>query len=199
MMRCVIAVSVLVPLVIACGQPDSAARSAAPTPAPGAAVPAANVSPVVETPTTPAARRAEEQAGPTTKDGNGASHAHEAPHGGSLIELGEEFAHLELVLNAETGRLTVYALDGEAETPVRLAQPSIAMVVTMPNVLRPIDVTLEPVENALTGEKAGDTSQFVAIVPELKGRKAFRGTVTSLTLRGQLFSGVEFEFPSTEH
>jgi hypothetical protein len=104
-----------------------------------------------------------------------------------------------LLLDAATGRLTAYALDGEAEKPVRLAQPSIAMALTVPDVLSPIDVTLTPVENALTGEKPGDTSQFVTAVPELKGRKAFSGTVTSLAIRGQTFSRVRFEFPATGH
>jgi hypothetical protein len=133
------------------------------------------------------------------KDDNEGGHAHSAPHGGSLIEFGDEFAHLELVLDAGSGRLTAYALDGEAERPVRLAQPAIGLVLTVPDVLSPIDVTLTPVENALTGEKAGDTSQFAADVPTLKGRKMFRGSVTTLTIRGQSFARVGFEFPATQH
>jgi hypothetical protein len=133
------------------------------------------------------------------KNSDGEGHAHAAPHGGSLIEFGDEFAHLELVLDAATGRLTAYALDGEAEKSVRLTQPSIVLSLTVPDVLSPIVATLEPVENALTGEKAGDTSQFSATVAELKGRKAFRGTVASLAIRGQSFSRVRFEFPATGH
>jgi hypothetical protein len=45
----------------------------------------------------------------------GAVHEHTAPHGGSLVEFGEEFAHIELVLDSATGVLTAYVLDGEAE------------------------------------------------------------------------------------
>jgi hypothetical protein len=56
-------------------------------------------------------------------------HEHHAPHDGTLVELGEEFAHLELVLNAQTGTLTVYVLDGEAEQSVRIAQPEIELTV----------------------------------------------------------------------
>lgn len=126
-------------------------------------------------------------------------HDHEAPHGGSLIEVGEEFAHLELLLDAATGRLTAYALDGEAEQSVRLAQPSIVMSLAMPSVSSPVEVTLAPVENALTGEKAGDTSQFTAVVPALRGQTAFQGSVASLAIRGRTFSQVEFAFPATDH
>lgn len=39
------------------------------------------------------------------------------------MALGEEFGHLELLLNKETGELTAYVLDGEAEKPVRLGAP----------------------------------------------------------------------------
>ena len=59
-----------------------------------------------------------------------AAHEHHAPHGGSLQVFGKEFAHLELVLDAATGRLTAYALDGEAEGPVRLKQRLIRLRVT---------------------------------------------------------------------
>lgn len=149
---------------------------------------------MADTPTTAGATH---PAAPKDEDDGG--HAHQAPHGGSLIELGEEFAHLELVLDTATGRLTAYVLDGEAEQAVRLAQSSIAMSLTVPEVLKPIDVTFAPVENALTGEKAGDTSQFVATVPALQGRKTFRGTVTAVTIRGQSFSAVRFEFPADAH
>lgn len=112
------------------------------------------------------------------------------------MELGEEFAQLELVLDSATGGLTAYALDGEAERPVRLTQPAMALTITIPEVLAPISVDLQPVENPLTGEKAGDTSQFQAVVPELKGRRLFRGTVAIVTLRGQTFERVPFNVPA---
>ena len=35
--------------------------------------------------------------------------------GGTLVELGNEFAHVELVLDSNAGSLTAYVLDGEAQ------------------------------------------------------------------------------------
>jgi len=134
-----------------------------------------------------------------TKPAASGGHHHAAPHGGTLVEFGEEFAHLELVLDAKTGTLTAYTLDGEAERAVRVNQPAINMAVTLPDILAPIAVDLQPVENSLTGEKAGDTSQFRAVVPQLIGRSAFKGTVGALTIRGQAFTRVHFDVPGSGH
>jgi hypothetical protein len=123
-------------------------------------------------------------------------HEHTAPHGGSLVEFGEEFAHLELVLDASTGTLTAYALDGEAEEPVRVAAATIDMKIVPDGATAPQAISLLAVENALTGERVGDTSQFRAIVPALKGQSRFRGTIADIRLRGQRFTDVEFEFPA---
>lgn len=125
-------------------------------------------------------------------------HEHAAPHGGSLVEFGDEFAHLELVLDATTGTLTAYALDGEAEEPVRLAAATIDMTIVPDGAAATQAISLQAVENALTGERVGDTSQFRALVPALKGQSRFRGTIAEIRLRGQRFTEVEFEFP-VEH
>jgi hypothetical protein len=45
-------------------------------------------------------------------------HGHEeGPHGGHLIELGDEEYHAELVFDEETRKTTVYILDAEAKSP----------------------------------------------------------------------------------
>lgn len=123
-------------------------------------------------------------------------HEHTAPHGGSLVELGEEFAHLELVLDSATGTLTAYALDGEAEQPVRIAAGSLALTVTPNDAIESHQVTLQAIDNPLTGERVGDTSQFRAIVAVLAGQSRFRGHLVAIQLRGRQFSNVAFEFPA---
>lgn len=121
-------------------------------------------------------------------------HEHTAPHGGALIELGEEFAHLEIVLIASNGTLTAYALDGEAEGAVRLAQPSLEIVVTKEGTL-PVTLALRPVASELTGERAGDTSQFTVTSPELRDLARFEGRIQTVNLRGREFREVTFRFP----
>ncbi len=45
-------------------------------------------------------------------------HEHKSPHGGALLEVGAEVAHLELVHDEKAGKVTLYVLDGEAKNAV---------------------------------------------------------------------------------
>ena len=129
------------------------------------------------------------KAADTSSDAAG-EHVHHAPHGGSLVEIGEEFAHLELVLDPATGQLTAFALDGEAENPARLKQPSITIHISNPKV----DLVLQGVASPLTGETLGDTSEFVVQNDQLKGVSRFDGVVEALTIKGGDFNNVQFTY-----
>lgn len=52
---------------------------------------------------------------------------HKAPHGGAVLELGEEEAHLELIHDAKTGSLTVYVYGKTLEAPATVASPTILL------------------------------------------------------------------------
>jgi hypothetical protein len=118
-------------------------------------------------------------------------HEHSAPHGGALIELGEEFAHVEIVLDASTGRLTAYALDGEAEKSIRIKQSEIEIAVENPAAT----IKLSGVANALTGETADDTSEFSGQSEKLKGATDFDGVIKTISIKGKEFKDVAFNFP----
>ncbi len=122
----------------------------------------------------------------------GETREHTAPHGGTLIAFGEEFAHLELVLDASNGELTAYALDGEAEKSVQIAQTEIEIEVENP---RRFSIKITARENALTGEKLGATSEFRAASDELKNLKEFDARIKSITIRGREFKNTHFNFP----
>ena len=47
----------------------------------------------------------------TGDDGHDHAHSSEGPHGGSLIELGNEEYHAELVHDEQAGTITIYVLD----------------------------------------------------------------------------------------
>jgi hypothetical protein len=114
-------------------------------------------------------------------------HAHEAPHGGTLVELGEEFGHIEVVLDPATGTMTIYVLDGEAEEAVRVAQSALVLKVTGPIPLAARTLTLAARANVLTGETVGDTSQFVLVDEALKGITTLRATLEHINYKGQDF------------
>lgn len=116
-------------------------------------------------------------------------HIHKAPHGGRLVEVGEEFAHLELLWDADKASLTVYVLDGECETPVRLGQAELQ--------LQGMDWSgsLRGVANSLSEEKVGDTSQFGGSLPGLRGHSEWSGEIRSLTVNSQTFEHLRIAYP----
>ena len=127
-------------------------------------------------------------------DRDHAHHEHAAPHGGALVRLGDEFAHLEFVVDSETGQITAYVLDGEAERGVPVSQSSLGVEVRAAG-REPFAVTLMPVENVLTGETRGRTSQFEGRSERLQGLPRFQGEVRRLGVRGRSFEHVPFRFP----
>jgi hypothetical protein len=123
-------------------------------------------------------------------------HEHVAPHGGTLIEIGQEFAHLECVFEPASARVTMFVLDGEAERPVRLADASIAIVLDAPPALASRPIELAAVADVLTGETVGDTSQFRVTRRELAQLLELRGVVVGLRVKGQSFPQVPFQVPA---
>lgn len=120
-------------------------------------------------------------------------HAHQAPHGGTLIELGEEAYHLELVLQPASGLLEAYVLDGHAENFVRIAQPTLELELKRGS--QNLALSLAAIANPATGETVGDTALFALIAPDLRNVERFDGVVKSITIRGNQFANVAFRFP----
>lgn len=125
----------------------------------------------------------------TAKSG---THEHHAPHGGTLIAFGEEFAHLELVFDSMSGELKAYALDGEAEKSVQIAQTEIEIEIEKP---KKFTIKLAATENALTGEKTGATSEFRRQSDDLKNLREFDAKIVSITIRGREFKNTPFNYP----
>lgn len=124
-----------------------------------------------------------------------AAHAHTAPHGGSLILLGEHAFNLELVHDAAAGKLTAYLLDGHAEDFVRISAPSFEITATVAGAKKKL--TFNAVANPATGEKNGATSQFEATADWLKTATTFNAVLESLTIRDNRFKDVAFTFPKS--
>jgi len=122
-----------------------------------------------------------------------ARHVFEAPHGGTLLMIGSEFAHVELVHDPSTGGLVAYVLDGEAKLGVRLAQETIEvdLVGDPPHG----SVVLHAVANLLTGERSGDSSEFRGRSELLRGRTSFDGVIRGLDLKGTCVEELAFNVP----
>ena len=124
---------------------------------------------------------------------SGGGHTHTAPHGGTLVELGEHAYNLELVRDAAEGKLTAYVLDGHAENFIRIPAPGFELIANVGGDKKPL--TMRAVANNITGEAFGNTSQFEAQADWLKTTAEFSGTISSVEIRGSKFSNVTFRFP----
>ncbi len=118
-------------------------------------------------------------------------HAHVAPHGGTLVEVGAHAYNLEFLCDPGSGKLTVWVLDGHAENFVRIKSPTLALTAMIGAEKRPL--VLKAVGNAATGETLGDTSQFEVEVDWLKETPAFAGEVALLDIRGTKFERIAFK------
>jgi len=121
------------------------------------------------------------------------AHEHHAPHRGTLVVLGEEFAHVELTLDPVQGVLTGYVLDGEAENPIRIVQDGIRVDGVVGGMK--FTVKLEAVANPLSGEKKWDTSEFQGRSKALVGVTKFEGTLLFIRAKGTNFRKVWFLYP----
>jgi hypothetical protein len=132
----------------------------------------------------------------THDHGHGHGHVHVAPRGGVLIELGDHQANLELILEPASGTLRAYSLDAHAENPVRLTHDR--LVIDGHAADRAFELELLPVASELTGETAGDTSEFAGRHDALVGVQSFEGTLRNIVTRGLTFEGVALSYQHPE-
>ena len=59
-------------------------------------------------------------------------HSHEAgPHGGHIVELGEEEYHAEVVFDPNTSKVTIYILDSTAKKPQPIDAKQVTLVLAI--------------------------------------------------------------------
>lgn len=126
------------------------------------------------------------------KESGHAHHEHKAPHGGTLVEVGEHAYTIELLRDRAAGRLTAWVLDAHAETFIRLKSPSLQLVAMPGGKYTPL--SLQAVANPSTGETVGDTSQFEVQADWLKTADEFAGIFT-IEIRGAKFEQVPYALP----
>lgn len=132
---------------------------------------------------------------------------YEAPHGGLLVVLGEHRAHLEIVLDHEAGEVIVYVLGPEAETPLWINQPHLAMRIIpiklnkekheelIYSVGEAMHVQLEPVPAA--GEQHKGTWRFHKKRDVFEDLLKFEGIVEKIPLKKRTFKHITFYYPES--
>jgi hypothetical protein len=120
-------------------------------------------------------------------------HEHVAPHGGTVVVLGDEAFHIEFVHDPSGAAMSAYLLDGHMENFTRIAQPSFEVIARSEGQARTL--VFRAVAEAATGETVGDTAHFRATDPWLAGDVAFDGVIPAINVRGATFGDVTFTFP----
>ena len=98
------------------------------------------------------------QAVPTAAHRHAHAHPTEGPHHGSLIELGKEDYHAEIVHDETTDTVTIYILDGSATKPVPTTTKNVTLNMRVSG--KPQQFPLAAVPQ--TGDPAGSASAFAA-------------------------------------
>lgn len=90
-------------------------------------------------------------------------HPSEGPHHGSLIELGNEEYHAELVHDEAAGTVTVYLLDASAKTSVPIYETKILVNLTHDGSAEQFELAASPQST----DPSGKSSRFVSTDAEL--------------------------------
>jgi len=118
-----------------------------------------------------------------------------APHGGTLVSLGEQQYHLELVLDRRSGMLRVHVLDADARNLVRVDWRNLELTFRLEAGLE--SILLNAVANEATGDTAGNAATFAGLAPWLQRGAALAGVVPALTIQGQSVPSTTFVIPAT--
>jgi hypothetical protein len=119
----------------------------------------------------------------------GPAHVHpaEGPHHGSLIELGREDYHAELVHDPMTHTMTIYLLDGAAKNAVNIAAKQLSLNLLVAGKPQQYQLTAQPQPTDQEGMCSAFSS---ASEPMCKALDA-KGTTGRLNvpIAGKVFSG----------
>lgn len=130
----------------------------------------------------------------------GHHHAEHGPHKGTLVLLGDEEFHVEVVLDAEKGKLLAYPLDGAAEKALTLEQPEIELVYSIRTSKEKEGLPAEPKTGKLTAGKDETGMQvFTLEAEDLKGVKMFDGHFGPIKFGEKDFAETKFKFPEGNH
>lgn len=122
-----------------------------------------------------------------THAGHDHAHPSEGPHHGDLIELGNEEYHAELLHDDETGKVTIYVLDGAAKTQVPIDATEITINAKHDGTPEQFSLTAAPD----TSDPAGKSSRFVSEDKELAAHLDEEGADPRLvlTINGKSYRG----------
>lgn len=114
------------------------------------------------------------------------------PHGGTPVVVGSHGYHLELVRDAEKGRLQAHILDGHAEKYVDVMEASFDMVATIGAKEERLKLQRTPAAGKPLSQAS---SVFEGTAEWVKTATNFNAVIPTITLKGKTFKDVKVSFP----
>lgn len=102
------------------------------------------------------------------------NHPDKGPHGGALVEWGDDDYHLEFLVDHGKKEATVYVLDDVAAKPAPIAAEEITLTLT--HTKPPLRIPMKAAPE--TGDAKGKSSRFVAVHDELGKEMDFKGEIS---------------------
>ncbi len=124
---------------------------------------------------------------------HGDGHGHEAPHGGVLVNVENEFCHLEFVIEPGTTRLQMHAMRFHPrEAPLKFFMAQIEATATVNGEEKPF--VFKPTQLDGTTSTTEPTSLYVADADWIKDTATFKCTLTELNIEGKTLTKITFHF-----
>lgn len=143
------------------------------------------------------------------------THGEKGPHGGALVAIGDDAAHLEVVLDAATGKVTAYVLDGSAQNPISIKVEQLELAFTKEHGHSHNDKEKEGQEKPAGTDDLPETGTLILVAVEpgadgtsvfsgesadLKGADEFDAVLTAINIGDQEYKNVKFNYPEgNEH
>jgi hypothetical protein len=121
-------------------------------------------------------------------------HPYRAPHQGTIVMLGRDEFHLELVRDATAGTMTAYLFNETVTIPVRSKSSGFEIIATVGGQKRTLAFSPQP--DPARSETVGDTARFVAEAAWLKTTPKFEAEIPLIKLLNATFLHVKFPFPA---
>lgn len=117
----------------------------------------------------------------------GHDHEEKGPHGGSLVELGDEEYHAEFVMDEKANTATVYLLDGKAKEAVAIDSPDVLVNLKLEKMPKQVRLKALPVKT----DSKGKSSRFGVKDAELIKLLHQKGASAQLRVKiaGKSYSG----------
>ncbi|MBC8326122.1 MAG: hypothetical protein H8E27_10920 [Verrucomicrobia subdivision 3 bacterium] len=138
-----------------------------------------------------------DHAGHNHNHGEGDAHGHAAPHGGVLVNVENEFCHLEFVLEPGTDRLQLHAMRFHPrESPLKFFMEKIEATAKVGEAEKTI--IFKPTELDGVTATTQPTSLYVAQIDWINDTPTFTGTLTELKIEGKSLTKITFHLAKKE-